>query len=108
VLPLSLTGMAVSLYHFLQVIQVIPPSACAGGVPCSIDYLAPYFTGPWSFIRIPSLALTAFTIISVMMGNYAVAGAPGIPAARRRAASIAAGAIIAGTILVFVLLGVIF
>jgi disulfide bond formation protein DsbB len=103
VLPLSLTGMAVSLYHFLEVLQVIPPSNCSGGVPCSIDYLAPYFTGPWSFIRIPSLALAAFTIISVMMGNYAVAGAPGFGAARRRAA-VAAGAIVGGTILVFVLL----
>ena len=56
VLPLSLAGMGVSLFHFLQVLQVIPPSDCAGGVPCSIDYLAPYFTGAWSFIRIPSLA----------------------------------------------------
>ena len=33
-------------------------------MPCSIDYLAPYFTGALSFIRIPSLAFTAFTIIS--------------------------------------------
>jgi disulfide bond formation protein DsbB len=108
VLPLSLVGMAVSLFHFLEVLQVIPPSNCAGAVPCSVDYLAPYFTGPWSFIRIPSLALVAFTIISVMMGNYAVAGAPGFPAARRQAANIAAGAIVAGTILVFMVMGMVF
>lgn len=107
-LPLSLAGVAVSLFHFLQVLQVIPPTACAGAVPCSVDYLAPYFTGPWSFIRIPSLALTAFTIISVMLGNYAVAGAPGTPASRRQAANIAAGVIVAGTILVFVAMGMIF
>ena len=99
VLPLSLAGMAVSLYHFLLVLQVLPPPACAG-VPCSIDYLAPYFTGPLSFIRIPSLAFAAFTIISVMMGNYAVAGAPSF-GARRRGAQIAAVAIVASVVLIF-------
>lgn len=104
VLPLSLTGMAVSLYHFLMVIQVIPPAACAGGVPCTVDYLAPYFTGALAFVRIPSLAFAAFTIISVMMGNYAVAGAPATPAGARRPARIAAGAIVVGTLLVFVAL----
>jgi disulfide bond formation protein DsbB len=104
VLPLSLTGMAVSLYHLLMTLQVIPPADCAGGVPCSVDYLAPYFTGVWSFIRIPGLAFAAFTIISVMMGNYAIAGAPGFGAARRRTAGIVAAAIVAATILVFVLM----
>jgi disulfide bond formation protein DsbB len=101
VLPLSLTGMAVSLYHFLLVLQVLPPPACAG-VPCSIDYLAPYFTGPLAFIRIPSLAFAAFTIISVMMGNYAIAGAPGFAEAHRRSARGAAIAIVVGVVVLFV------
>ncbi len=102
-LPLSLTGMAVSLYHYLAVLQVIPPSPCKGGVPCSIDYIN--MVGPLSFIKVPFLALMAFTIISVMLGNYAVAGAPATPAAGLRAARIAAGVIVGATILLFVLLG---
>jgi len=102
-LPLSLTGMAVSLYHYLEVLQVIPPSPCKGGVPCSFDYIN--MVGPLSFIKVPFLALMAFTIISVMLGNYAVAGAPATPAAGLRAARIAAGVIVGATILLFVLLG---
>jgi disulfide bond formation protein DsbB len=104
-LPLSLAGMAVSLYHYLEVLKVIPPSPCSGGVPCSIDYIN--IPGALSFVKIPFLALVAFTIISVMLGNYAVAGAPGTPAARRRASAIAAVAIVAVTILVFVIMGLV-
>jgi disulfide bond formation protein DsbB len=102
-LPLSLTGMAVSLYHYLEVLKVIPPSPCSGSVPCSVDYIN--MSGALSFVKIPFLALTAFTIISIMLGNYAVAGAPATPAARRRASTIAAIAIVAVTIIVFVALG---
>ena len=102
-LPLSLTGMAVSLYHYLEVLQVIPPSACKGGVPCSIDYIN--LVGPLSFVKVPFLALIAFTMISVMLGNYAVAGAPATPAAGLRAARITALVIVGATILLFVLLG---
>jgi disulfide bond formation protein DsbB len=102
-LPLSLTGMAVALFHYLEVLKVIPPSPCSGGVPCSIDYIN--MTGALSFVKIPFLALVAFTIISVMLGNYAIAGAPGTPAARRRASAIAAIAIVVVTIVVFVALG---
>lgn len=103
VLPLSLAGMAVSLYHFLMVLQVIPPAPCTG-VPCAIDYLAPLFTGALGFIRIPSLAFAAFTIISVMMGNYAIAGAPAFAPAARRSAQVAAITIVAGVVLIFVAL----
>jgi disulfide bond formation protein DsbB len=102
-LPLSLAGMAVSLYHYLEVLKVIPPSPCSGAVPCSIDYIN--MTGALSFVKIPFLALVAFTIISIMLGNYAVAGAPDTPAARRRASAIAAIAILLVTIVVFVALG---
>jgi disulfide bond formation protein DsbB len=105
-LPLALGGVAVSLYHYLQVLKIIAPSDCVGTVPCSFDYLAPILTGPWSFIKIPFLALVSFTIISVMLGNYALAGAPATPSAARRPASIAAGAIVGATSMIFLLLGV--
>lgn len=105
VLPLSLAGMAVSLYHYLEVLKVIPPSPCQGGVPCSIDYIN--LTGALAFVKIPFLALVAFTIISVMLGNYVVAGAPATPAGRRRAAAIAAWAILGVTIVVFLVLGLV-
>jgi disulfide bond formation protein DsbB len=105
VLPLSLAGMAVSLMHYLEVLKVIDPGACAGPVPCSVDYLTPILTGPWSFIKIPFLALVAFTIISVMMGNYALAGAPATRPEARRATAIAAIAIVVVTVVVFLGLG---
>jgi disulfide bond formation protein DsbB len=82
-LPLSLTGMAVSTYHYLEVMRLIPPSDCSGAVPCSVDYLTPILTGSLSFIKIPFLALVAFTIISVMLGNFAVAGDEALPRAGR-------------------------
>ncbi len=101
-LPFSLTGMAVSFYHYLEVLKLIPPSPCQGGVDCSIDYLTPILTGPWSFIKIPFLALVCFSIISVMLGNYALAGAPITPLAKRRTSLISVSVIIVGTILLFV------
>ncbi|RRR77844.1 MAG: disulfide bond formation protein B [Candidatus Viridilinea halotolerans] len=105
-LPLALGGVIVSLYHYLEVLKVLPPSPCLGGVPCSLDYLTPILTGPWSFIKIPFLALVAFSMISVMLGNYALAGAPATaPSARRLAISSAVGIVVA-TSVIFVLLGV--
>ncbi len=101
VLPLSLTGMCVSLYHYLQVLKVIPPGTCQGGVPCSVDYLTPILTGPLSFIKIPFLALVAFTIISVMMGNYALAGAPATSARALRTSRVAVAAIVGVTVVIF-------
>ncbi|MFV9504772.1 MAG: disulfide bond formation protein B [Oscillochloridaceae bacterium umkhey_bin13] len=100
-LPLSLSGMGVALYHYLQVLKIIPPAACQGGVDCSIDYLTPILTGPWSFVKIPFLALVCFAIISVMLGNYALAGAPRTPVAARRASTIAVIVIVVTTIVVF-------
>lgn len=104
-LPLSLTGVAVSLAHYLEVLGVTPPSPCVGSVPCNIDYLTPILTGPLSFIKIPFLALVAFSIISVMLGNYAIAGAPPTPPGQRRATVLTAVAIVVVTIAVFVLPG---
>lgn len=83
VLPLSLVGMVISSYHYLEVMKIIPPSECSGAVPCSIDYLSAYFSGSLGFIRIPFLALVAFTIISIMLGNFAIAGEGALPAHER-------------------------
>lgn len=106
-LPLSLLGMGVSTYHYLEVMKIIPPSDCTGAVPCSVDYLTPILTGPLGFIKIPFLALIAFTIISVMLGNFAVAGAEALPASGRPQAVARwwAIGIVVGTIAVFLGLG---
>lgn len=63
VLPFSLTGIGVSLYHYLLIkTDWFPPPPCRSGVPCTVDYIDIF-----GFINIPFLALTAFLIISVMM-----------------------------------------
>lgn len=64
VLPLSLIGGSISLYHYL--VQKVPGFAaikpCVQGVPCNVQYIN------WlGFITIPFLALTAFTLISIFM-----------------------------------------
>ncbi|MBS4178385.1 disulfide oxidoreductase [Lederbergia citrea] len=64
VLPLSVFGGLISLYHYL--VQKVPSFAsikpCVQGVPCNVQYIN------WlGFITIPFLALTAFTIISILM-----------------------------------------
>lgn len=66
VLPLTTVGGSVSFYHYL--VQKVPGFAeiqpCAQGVPCSGQYIN------WlGFITIPFLALTAFTLITILMWN---------------------------------------
>ena len=104
-LPLALVGMGYSLYHYLDILQVIPLTPCRGGVPCSFDYLSPYLTGPLAFIKIPFLALIAFAIISVMLINHALADAPAPPPVALRWSRIAALLIVGVTIIVFFGLG---
>ncbi len=64
-LPLSVLGMIVAGYHVLY--ERIPGFGFAavcrgGGVPCDVIYIN------WlGFITIPVLALTAFTIITVLL-----------------------------------------
>ncbi len=99
-LPLSLSGIAVSLYHYLMVMLIIPPAPCAGAVPCAFDYIN--IPGALSFVKIPFLALVAFVIISVMMANLALTETP---PAHGRAARIAAVVIVLGTTALFVGLG---
>ncbi|MCQ6559445.1 disulfide oxidoreductase [Paenibacillus mendelii] len=64
VLPLSVIGGLISLFHYLE--QKVPGFAaikpCTQGVPCSTAYIN------WlGFITIPFLALIAFTLITVLM-----------------------------------------
>jgi len=63
VLPLSVIGGCISLYHYGE--QKIPGLAsvlpCRVGLPCNKDYL------DWfGFVTIPLLALIAFTLITVL------------------------------------------
>lgn len=64
VLPLSVIGGFISLYHYL--VQKVPGFAsikpCVQGVPCNMQYI-----NWFGFVTIPFLALTAFTIITVLM-----------------------------------------
>lgn len=63
VLPCSLTGVVVSLYHYLLIkTDWFPPPPCRAGVPCTVDYLDIF-----GFINIPFMALVAFLIISLML-----------------------------------------
>ena len=64
VLPLSIIGGTISIYHYL--VQKVPGFAsikpCVSGVPCNAEYIN------WvGFITIPFLALTAFTLITILL-----------------------------------------
>jgi disulfide bond formation protein DsbB len=60
VLPLSITGGAIALYHYLLIrTDWFVPPPCTGGIPCNVDYI-----NLLGFINIPFLALIAFTIVS--------------------------------------------
>jgi disulfide bond formation protein DsbB len=62
ILPLSLLGAGVSLYHYLLVkTDWFPPPPCVADIPCTVDYL-----NVFGFINIPFLALTAFLLISFL------------------------------------------
>jgi disulfide bond formation protein DsbB len=63
VLPFSISGMLLSLYHYLVQWGLFSSDVvCAAGVPCSIRYIN------WAgFITIPFLALVAFTLITIIM-----------------------------------------
>ncbi|WP_062109147.1 disulfide oxidoreductase [Bacillus niameyensis] len=63
-LPITIIGGSISLYHYL--VQKVPGFAaikpCVQGVPCNAQYI-----NWFGFITIPFLALTAFTIITVLL-----------------------------------------
>jgi disulfide bond formation protein DsbB len=64
VLPLSIVGGSISLYHYM--LQKVPGFAgikpCSNGVPCNVDYI-----NVWGFITIPFLALIAFILITISL-----------------------------------------
>lgn len=63
-LPLSLTGLAISVYHNLLYYGIIPESIapCTQGISCTTVQLQ------WlGFITIPLMALTAFVLVSLCL-----------------------------------------
>ncbi len=64
VLPLSVSGFLIALYHYLLQLGVIPESAapCIAGISCA-SRLVQWF----GFITIPFLSLVAFAVITVSM-----------------------------------------
>ena len=67
VLPFSVVGIGVSLYHHLLIkTNWFPPPSCSSGVPCNVDFL-----NWFGFITIPFLALIAFVIITLAMLAWA-------------------------------------
>jgi disulfide bond formation protein DsbB len=60
VLPFSVPGALLALYHYLLIkTDWFPPPPCNTGVPCTVDYIDLY-----GFINIPFMSLTAFVLIS--------------------------------------------
>ncbi|GGD52090.1 disulfide oxidoreductase [Paenibacillus nasutitermitis] len=64
VLPLSIMGICVSSFHYME--QKIPGFAaikpCTQGVPCNIQYIN------WlGFVTIPFLALLGFSLITLLL-----------------------------------------
>jgi disulfide bond formation protein DsbB len=111
VLPFSITGIGVSLYHYLLIkTPWLPPPPCTVGIPCTTDYL-----NLWGFVNVPFLALTAFTIITGMMWAFASlrplssdpseneVGGDDVPASRFGFANLAVIMIIVSVVLAFLL-----
>nr|PZN22476.1 MAG: disulfide bond formation protein B [Chloroflexota bacterium] len=117
VLPLSLSGTVVSLYHYLLIMtDWLPPPPCNTDVPCTVDYIN--IPGALSFVKVPFLALVAFVLISIFIGFWALYqaeqdaqadddAAQAAPAPRFGASSIGAVAIAAGVAAVFVVVGLV-
>lgn len=63
VLPLSVAGAIVALYHYLLQRGVLPSLVpCTLGVPCATKY------GEWlGFVTLPFLSFLAFSLITVCM-----------------------------------------
>ena len=67
VLPLSVIGLTISIYHNLLYIGIIPEaaSACRAGVSCTTRFFEWF-----GFITIPLLSMTAFSVITISMILY--------------------------------------
>jgi len=63
VLPLSISGIGVSTYHYLLQMNIFETTGvCSGGVSCALSEV-----NIWGFMTIPFMALIAFTLITVLM-----------------------------------------
>jgi disulfide bond formation protein DsbB len=64
VLPLSIIGMLIGLYHVLLYYQIIPESVapCIQGISCTTKYIEWF-----GFVTIPFLSLSAFVIITILI-----------------------------------------
>jgi len=64
VLPMSIIGGSISIFHYLE--QMVPAfseiAPCSVGIPCNVDYL-----NWFGFITIPLLALIAFIMIICLL-----------------------------------------
>jgi len=67
VLPLSVIGLGISVFHNLLYYGVIPEvlAPCVAGVSCTTRFIQ-YF----GFVTIPFLSFTAFALIMVLMVIY--------------------------------------
>jgi disulfide bond formation protein DsbB len=68
VLPLSIFGLAIALYHNVLHYGLIPEDSfgtCTAGVSCTVRWFEWF-----GFISIPQLSLGAFTIITVCILGY--------------------------------------
>lgn len=67
VLPLSVVGLLIALYHNLLYYKIIPEASvpCVLGISCTTKYIEWF-----GFITIPFLSLLSFTAITVSMLLY--------------------------------------
>lgn len=67
VLPFSILGIIIALYHILLQNGVLPQAVapCAIGATCTVKY-----TGYFGFITIPVMSFTAFSVITICMLIY--------------------------------------
>lgn len=65
-LPLSLGGLAISIWHYLiQAFPALEGGGSCGAVPCSARYVEVF-----GFISIPFMAGAGFIVISVLLALY--------------------------------------
>lgn len=67
VLPLSITGMIIAIYHNLLYYRLLPESAqpCSLGISCTTKQIELF-----GFITIPLMSLAAFSLITLCMIYY--------------------------------------
>jgi len=67
VLPLSLIGLSIAIYHNLLYYNILPESIapCTAGVSCTTRQIEWF-----GFVTIPLMSLTAFTVITLSMVFY--------------------------------------